>query len=149
MSNYIHTYLCMSLSIYAPCSNLLKLCHAWLITCNIPHKVMDVIIYPCLMWVNLGHGCKNTSTDIWRHHHCKKNIIKHYMVLLSYNVWVKIVCYICSVKNQEKYLEVPCTNSDVYRSPFQNKTTFTKYCLTQWISKLPGSFEIHWVRQYV
>ena len=24
---------------------------------------------------------------------------------------------------------------------------FTRYCLTQWISKLPGSFEIHWVRQ--
>ena len=22
-------------------------------------------------------------------------------------------------------------------------------CLTQWISKLPGSFEIHWVRQYL
>ena len=22
------------------------------------------------------------------------------------------------------------------------------YCPTQWISKLPGSFEIHWVKQY-
>ena len=31
----------------------------------------------------------------------------------------------------------------------QNKTTFTKFCLTQWISKLPGSFVIHWVRQYL
>ena len=37
--------------------------------------------------------------------------------------------------------------SDVYRSFIWNKTTFTKYCLTQWISKLPGSFEIHWVRR--
>ena len=37
--------------------------------------------------------------------------------------------------------------SDVYRSFIQNKTMFTKYCLTQWISKLQGSFEIHWVRQ--
>ena len=27
--------------------------------------------------------------------------------------------------------------------------TFTTYCLTQRISKLPGSFEIHWVRQYL
>ena len=26
--------------------------------------------------------------------------------------------------------------SDVYRSSFENKTTFIKYCLTQWISKL-------------
>ena len=25
---------------------------------------------------------------------------------------------------------------------------FNRYCLTQWISKLPWSFEIHWVRQY-
>ena len=36
---------------------------------------------------------------------------------------------------------------DVYRSFIQNKTTFTKYCVTQLISKLP--FEIHWVRQYL
>ena len=27
--------------------------------------------------------------------------------------------------------------SDVYRSFIWNKTAFTKYCLTQWISKLP------------
>ena len=26
---------------------------------------------------------------------------------------------------------------------------FTRNCLTHWISKLPGSFEIHWVRQYL
>ena len=25
----------------------------------------------------------------------------------------------------------------------------TRYCLTKWISKLPGSFEIHWERQYL
>ena len=39
--------------------------------------------------------------------------------------------------------------SDVYRSFIPNETTFTKYCLTQWIPKLPGSIEIHWVRQYL
>ena len=39
--------------------------------------------------------------------------------------------------------------SDVYRSFIPNKTTFTKYCLTQWIWKLHGSFEIHPVRQYL
>ena len=38
--------------------------------------------------------------------------------------------------------------SDVYRSFIPNKTTFTKYCLTQWISKL-CSFEIHLVREYL
>ena len=26
---------------------------------------------------------------------------------------------------------------------------FTKFCLTQWISKLPGSYDIHWVRQHL
>ena len=35
--------------------------------------------------------------------------------------------------------------SDVNWSFIQNTTTFTKYCLSQKISKLPGSFEIHWV----
>ena len=39
--------------------------------------------------------------------------------------------------------------SDVYKSFIPNKTTFTKYCFTQWISKLPRSFEIHWVSQYL
>ena len=39
--------------------------------------------------------------------------------------------------------------SDVYSSFIPNEITFTKYCLTQWISKLLGSFEIHWVRQYL
>ena len=36
---------------------------------------------------------------------------------------------------------------DVCISFISNKTTFDKYCLTQWIPKLPGSFETHWVRQ--
>ena len=35
--------------------------------------------------------------------------------------------------------------SDVYRSFIKDKITFSKYCLTQWISKLPRSFEINWV----
>ena len=38
---------------------------------------------------------------------------------------------------------------DVYRSFIRNKAAFTKYCLTQWISKLHWSFEIHWVIQYL
>ena len=37
---------------------------------------------------------------------------------------------------------------DVHMSFISNRTTFIKYCLTQWISKFTGSFEIHWVRQY-
>ena len=38
--------------------------------------------------------------------------------------------------------------SDFHWSFLPNKATLPKYCLTQWISQLPGSFEIHWVRQY-
>ena len=36
-----------------------------------------------------------------------------------------------------------------FRSFIPKKITFTKYSLTKWISKLPGSFEIHWVGQYL
>ena len=39
--------------------------------------------------------------------------------------------------------------SDVYRSFIPSKTTFTKYSLTKLISKLLGSFEIHWVSLYL
>ena len=39
--------------------------------------------------------------------------------------------------------------SDVYRSFIPNKTTFTKDCLIQWISKLPVKFEIDWIRPSV
>ena len=39
--------------------------------------------------------------------------------------------------------------SGVCQSFIPNKTTFIKYRLTQWISKLPRSFEIHGVKQYL
>ena len=39
--------------------------------------------------------------------------------------------------------------SDIYKSLIPNKTRFTKYCVTHWISKLPRSFEIHWVSQFL
>ena len=38
---------------------------------------------------------------------------------------------------------------DVNKSFIQNKTTFAKYCLIQWLSKLHRSFESHWVRQHL
>ena len=37
--------------------------------------------------------------------------------------------------------------SDLYMSFIPNKTAVDKYSVTHWISKLPGSFEIQWVRQ--
>ena len=39
--------------------------------------------------------------------------------------------------------------SDVCVSFIPNKCTFIRYCLTPWISNLPGSFEIYWFRQYL
>ena len=35
------------------------------------------------------------------------------------------------------------------QSTIPNKTNVTKYCFTEWNSKLPRSFEIRWVRQYL
>ena len=47
-------------------------------------------------------------------------------------------------------LDVRCSKlSHLLTQVIRNRSTFTKYCLTQCISKLPGSFEIHWVRQYL
>ena len=39
--------------------------------------------------------------------------------------------------------------SDVYMSFMPNKTSLTKYRLSQWISKHLGNFKIHWSRQYL
>ena len=39
--------------------------------------------------------------------------------------------------------------SDISMSFIIITTTFTKHWLTEWISKRSGSFEIHWVRQYL
>ena len=49
------------------------------------------------------------------------------------------------------YLQVWRTSyiSDICRLFVLNETTFTRYCLTQSISKLPWSFHIHLVRQYL
>ena len=56
-----------------------------------------------------------------------------------------------------KYFEVEVRPTSCFWAvwPFQMFTgpllqinsTFTKYCLTQWMSKFPGSFEILWVKQ--
>ena len=48
------------------------------------------------------------------------------------------------------YIHVSFTTApDFYGSFLPNKATFAKHCLIQLISKLPGSFDIHWVRQYL
>ena len=59
---------------------------------------------------------------------------------------VVIYSYIAVYKIRENIFK---SDKLCYMSFIPSKTTFTKYCLTQWISKLPGSFEIHWVRQYL
>ena len=73
-----------------------------------------------------------------------------------YNRKRKHFCVKNSVKNLGKYLKVQRTLllsfmviSDVYAPFIPSKTTFIKYCLTQWISYLPGVVKIHWVRQYL
>ena len=56
-----------------------------------------------------------------------------------------------STKIGKKYLHEWCISYfwDLWPFPMFTgpKTIFTKYCLTEWISKLLGSFGIHWVRQ--
>ena len=68
-------------------------------------------------------------TELWRHQtmyifsvKIRKNIYK-FDVQVTFDLYSHFRC-----------LQV--------RSFIPNKITFTKYCLTQWISKLPGSFEI-------
>ena len=66
------------------------------------------------------------------------------------------VSYDNSVKIDENIYRSTCklhlsltVISDVYKSFIPYETTFATYSLTQWISKLPGSFDIHCVRQYL
>ena len=72
--------------------------------------------------------------------------------------WIHKVCTYSAVSKIREKIQLRRTSyfrsfvwafSDFYKAFIRNKTTFTKYCLTQWIPKLPGSFEIHWVRQYL
>ena len=66
-------------------------------------------------------------------------------------IYIERERYICSVFSGPMYkLLLSLTLiSYVYMSFIPNITILTKYCLTLWISKLPGSFEIQWVRQYL
>ena len=65
--------------------------------------------------------------------------------------WCVIIRLYLSVNNCGKYLQVwhksfywDLQSFQMFYRPFiPNKTTFTTNCLTQWISKLPWSFEIH------
>ena len=88
--------------------------------------------------------------------------INHVMGQFSYimaSIPVLNVCYWLmpiGVSKFGKYLQVRHTLLlsytvilDVCRSFIPIKTTFAKYCLSKCILKLPGCFEIHWVRQYL
>ena len=86
----------------------------------------------------------------------KDNTIRHYWPSLQRNLplhrvqWFQIHRHQC--KKLGKIFTGPTSKlhlsymviSYVYKSFGPNKTTFNKYCLNQWISKLPLSFEIHW-----
>ena len=61
------------------------------------------------------------------------------MSIISVNIYRSDIQVTFELDGHFRCLHVLCSN----------KTTFTNYCLTQWIPKLPGSFEIYWVRQYL
>ena len=92
-----------------------------------------------------------------------KIFVQVYMMVLTRNgcgwcIWTKFAIVILNAVSKIR--------KNIYKSDIQvtfklythfsclqilhsNKITFTEYGLTQWISKLHGSFEIHWVRQYL
>ena len=101
-------------------------------------------------------------TYFWKHYLYYKKVTKVCCQNFDYQIW--FCARLCSVKiltqKWRKIFTGPtyyCSYyffsfmiiSDVYSSFIPNKTTLTKYCLTQWIPKLPGIFENHWVRQYL
>ena len=104
------------------------------------------------------HHCKHSLSLTERHILDNAVIwIRLFSKLLAFPVKYSIFYMILQCRKLGKIFTCPTHKlflsfmliSDVYRSFIPNKTTFTKHCLTQWISKFPGSFEIHWVRQYL
>ena len=82
--------------------------------------------------------------------------VQKYIIVVSYLAYVQK--YIIVVSQIRKNIYRPNTEviffsftdiSNVHKSFITNNSIFTEYCLTQWISKLPGSFETHWVKQYL
>ena len=55
---------------------------------------------------------------------------------------IKTICY--SRDRSENWLDLAKVTFTMPARPVK----FTRYCLTRWISNIPGIFEIHWVRQY-
>ena len=75
----------------------------------------------------------------------RKHVCCHILMMLLQ--WQKLG-KICTVPRYKLLLSFTII-SYVSRSFIPNETTLTTCCLAQWISKLPMSFEIHWLRQYL
>ena len=81
--------------------------------------------------------------------------VQKYIIVVSYLAYVQIslLCHklgkIFTGPTLKWFFFSFTDISNVHKSFITNNSIFIEYCLTQWISKLPGSFEIHWVKQYL
>ena len=64
-------------------------------------------------------------------------------------IWNKTVLKIRTICHAKDLQKLALTWKQMYLPCLLKPMKFTRYCLTQWISKLPGSFDIHWVKQYL
>ena len=100
------------------------------------------------IWKNIYRSDVKVTFEIYGHLQCL-----HFLYFIpnkttSINVYTSFIPNkTTSINVYTSFISNKITSINVYTSFIPNKTTFIKYSLTQWISKLPGSFEIHWVRQ--
>ena len=121
--------------------------------------MMSCLLHVCSVYITVKHlynviiFLQNTHKDMMY----EVYFVHSLMYILHLSVLVVVLCGIWyySAKSHEKYLIQLQIHfslmiiSYVYRSFIPNRTIFMKYCLTQWILNLPGSFDIHWARQYL
>ena len=84
---------------------------------------------------SLSNGCQVPLSSIGNvFFQCNQKIIAYIMM-------TKLLIAICHARDLWKLARF-CKQSSLLSRPVK----FTRYWLTQWISKLPDRFEIHWVR---
>ena len=98
-------------------------------------------------------GVPGCSAITWGRFSCKKKN-KPQPVWVIYSLWPRDTISYRAVSKIRKNITSLTFElllsfiviSDVYMYCIPYKTTLTQYFLTQWISKIPTSLEIHWVR---
>ena len=128
-----------------------QFCHWCIAFCPLHDVKLDKTCQWCM--------CSDVSTRAWNnisHRICRWFSGMLWIYLIYFPIIFRVACLalrlvlkIRSIRHARDLWKLVQCCEQFHLLSLSDPWNLPGYCLTQWISKLPGSFEIHWVRQYL